>query len=149
MGDRLKKKIYLYSSVTLIKEDQEYLKQYLTRYLDFFYFKRTGILNKDDYDVKCHHMTITLGKLEDSGHIKYMEDETIIPLVAYKIGYSDKAIALKVSCPINSKNEIPHITLCSINKNGGKPKDSNSIEIWESIEPILLSGKIKEYCKYV
>ena len=60
-------------------------------------------------------------------------------LIVTAIGYSDKAIALKVNINVPCCNDIPHITLCTLN--GGKPSDSNSITEWISLDtPIQVNG---------
>jgi hypothetical protein len=96
----------------------------------------------------AHHFTICLGELPE--HLKrYWLDEEVT-LTATEIGFSDKAIAVKVSGFFNiSKPEfeddikIPHITL-AINPFDAKPVDSNFITDWKPIKPIKLRGIIKE-----
>jgi hypothetical protein len=96
------------------------------------------------------HLTICIGELPE--HLKrYWLDEKIT-LTATAIGISDKAVAVKVDGFFNlSKNsdvtpeelKVPHITL-AINPFEGKPVDSNYITNWKSIEPVILTGVIKE-----
>lgn len=60
-------------------------------------------------------------------------------MVITAIGYSDKAIAVKVNLNVPCCNDIPHITLCTLN--GGKPFDSNNITEWRNLEtPIKVIG---------
>ena len=45
-----------------------------------------------------------------------------------------------------SKNDIPHVTL-AVNPDGGKPKDSNSIQNWQDIKPFFIGGFVNEITK--
>ena len=53
-------------------------------------------------------------------------------------------VAVGVSSPIPSKNEIKHITLAVNRKNGGKPFLSNKLKQWSPTNPLTLKGIIKE-----
>jgi len=96
------------------------------------------------------HMTICLGELPE--HLKrYWLDEEL-SLTVKEIGYSDKAVAVKVTGfiiiskqkhDVDSNNKIQHITL-AINPIGGKPVDSNDITKWKKIEPIKIWGNVSE-----
>ena len=58
------------------------------------------------------------------------------------IGFSDKAVALKVDLGnVPCANKTPHITIATFE--GGKPVDSNNIEYWIPIEPIVITAKLK------
>lgn len=61
------------------------------------------------------------------------------------VGWNDKAMAFKVEFPgIPFSNNIPHITIATFD--GGKPVDSNKIEIWENLEePIEIIGRLGAY----
>lgn len=98
----------------------------------------------------AHHMTICLGELPE--HLKRYWLGEEITLTATEIGYSDKAVAVKVTghFSISKKNQndgfgpnFEHITL-AINPLDGNPSDSNSINNWEKIPPIKLIGKVEE-----
>lgn len=95
----------------------------------------------------AHHMTICIGSLPE--HVKrYWIDENVT-LTATEFGYTDKAVAVKVSGYFNiQKTEfdfkrLTHITL-AINPLNGKPVDSNDITNWQTIENIKLQGTVKE-----
>jgi tRNA nucleotidyltransferase (CCA-adding enzyme) len=86
-------------------------------------------------------MTICLGELPND--LKSQINQKV-ELVAYEIGFSEKAIAVKVS-GFYSKNEISHITLAVNRLAGGKPFDSNKIKDWVKLEKnIELSGFVQE-----
>lgn len=61
------------------------------------------------------------------------------------VGWSDKAMAFKVEFPgVPFSNNTPHITIATFD--GGKPIDSNKIEIWENLEePIEIIGRLGAY----
>jgi hypothetical protein len=88
-----------------------------------------------------HHMTILFGK-----GIENKEDlgKEVI-LKATKVGKSDMAMAVQVE-GYSSNNAIPHITI-AINKEGGKPKDSNDITKWQDIKPFYITGFVTEITK--
>lgn len=58
------------------------------------------------------------------------------------VGWSDKSMAFKVKFPgVPFPNKTPHITIATFD--GGRPVDSNDIEIWEELEePIEIIGKL-------
>jgi len=85
----------------------------------------------------AHHMTICLGALPDKALVGSKQ-----LLKATKLGMSDAAMAVAVESKVESTNKIPHITI-AIGSNG-RPKDSNAIESWVDIEPMLLTGIIEE-----
>lgn len=58
------------------------------------------------------------------------------------VGWNDESMAFRVEFPgVPFSNKIPHITIATFD--GGKPVDSNKIEIWENLEePIELTGRL-------
>jgi len=88
----------------------------------------------------AHHMTITMGELKDKTDIG---KEVILKVI--KVGLSDMAMAVQVE-GYTSKNAIPHVTL-AVNPEGGKPKDSNSIQNWQDIKPFFIGGFVNEITK--
>jgi len=98
----------------------------------------------------AHHSTICMGELPE--HLKKYWLNEEVTLTATEFGFNDKAAAVKVtgffsiSKPNSIENEGPkfqHITL-AINPIDAKPADSNEITEWQEINPIRLSGIIKE-----
>ena len=86
-----------------------------------------------------HHMTMWLGQAPlEFRHLL----DTDRFLVAEKWGQSDKAAAVVVRTNVRCTNVIPHITMAI--SPIGKPFHSNEIKEWIDIEPIALTGKIKE-----
>lgn len=101
----------------------------------------TKSLIPGDFEIIAHHMTICMGELPNDLKNKINEK---VELQAYEIGFSEKAIAVKVS-GFYSKNEIPHITL-AVNRNiGGKPFDSSKIKNWIPLDKTIdLIGFVQE-----
>lgn len=72
---------------------------------------------------------------------KYEGDTTHIGLT--HIGWNDKAMAFKVRTSwIHCANETPHITICTFGN--GKPVDSNTIEKWIEIKPIMVETTLEK-----
>lgn len=92
----------------------------------------------DGWETVAHHMTINLGAADNPTILGAK-----VSIIAYEIGISDKAIAVKVS-GYPSKNSIPHVTIAVNRIAGGKPKDSNQITDWREINRIELHGTIEE-----
>lgn len=90
-------------------------------------FKRTQMEHKNAQRV----IDTYIKQLKNKNH-----EQTIIITA---IGYSEKAIAFKVNPNVPCCNEIPHITLCTLNE--GKPFDSNDITEWKPLDtPIKIKG---------
>lgn len=95
----------------------------------------------EGWKVFAHHMTINLGPLKED--MKATEGVGVVLKLTH-IGKSDKAIALKCDTDL-SHNRIAHITLAVNVNEGGKPVDSNKIEVWEPLyEEIFVMGEITE-----
>ena len=93
-------------------------------------FKNTQIEHKNAQRV----VDAYIKQLKCKGHTQTM--------VINAIGYSDKAIAFKVNPNVPCCNDIPHITICTMND--GKPVDSNNITDWLQLEtPIKVKGEWK------
>ena len=87
------------------------------------------------------HMTICLGPMKDKSLLG-----TEQYLVVRKVGISDMAMALQVETDIQTKNEIPHVTI-AINPNGGKSVMSNEITKWQDVRMFILLGNVTEIKK--
>jgi len=87
------------------------------------------------WEINPHHMTIDMKPIPDL-------EGTIIPLIAYEVGVSDMAVALKVK-GYKVKSGIPHITIAVNRKDGGKPRMSKEIKNWKKIKPIKLQGVVQ------
>lgn len=105
--------------------------------------KTLGDKIPEGWEVIAHHMTINFKEP--------VSDELVgqkVTLNVTSLGISDKALAVKVSSDkVKSTNTTPHITVAVDRVNGGKPKDSNDITNWQSIEPLKLTGTVKNYDK--
>lgn len=88
-----------------------------------------------------HHMTICLGPMKDK---TLLGGEHMLRVT--HVGLSDMAMALRIETDIQTKNEIPHVTV-AINPDGGKPVMSNDITKWQDVRMFLLLGKVTEIKK--
>lgn len=96
--------------------------------------------------VNSLHATVKMGGISDGCLMKRLLDLPLY-IIATHIGVSETSIALRVDIPkeIQSKNEIPHITLAYDVNNGASPKSSNNIANWEQLKrPIRIRGVFKE-----
>ena len=113
--------------------------------------KKINELGWNNVNYLCHHMTISFHTNFDEDILVWFErnEGKEFPLAATEIGYSDKALALKVETSVPSTNVLKHITLCTNIGTNGKPKDSNDITQWEKLViPINLQGIVKAYYKH-
>ncbi len=92
----------------------------------------------EGWEVIAHHQTIDpFGLSDDEGEKVHLQ--------VTHVGKSDKALAVKVKgYKGKTNNKFAHITI-AINKSGGaKPKDSNDITDWESVNSSLsLNGTVE------
>lgn len=119
----------LYSAVVLEKASQNVL------------FSNVGKTIPEGWIKYGHHMTINMGPLKDKSILG-----TEQYLVVNKVGISDMAMAVAVQSDIETKNEIPHITV-AINPDGGKPVMSNNITNWQDVRMFILLGEVTEIKK--
>lgn len=103
-------------------------------------FKFLDCEDKDEWILKCHHVTLNMGELKE-----YCIDEKCkdFEFDIIGIGISDKAICLAVEIkskfPFKFVSSFQHITLAHNPKNGGKPFHSNQCQV----NP--LNNELKEY----
>ena len=102
----------------------------------------------------AHHMTIIPPTLQQSepryNYPNYPIDGERVQIEAVAVAQNDKVIAVKIETNIPTKNKIPHVTIATNLKNGGKAMDSNNFEESDFkplAKPISLSGIIKEVPK--
>lgn len=119
----------LYSAVVLEEESQNVLFYNLEHMIPEGWIKYG------------HHMTINMGPLKDKSLLG-----TEHSLVVTKVGFSDMAMAVAVKTDIETKNEIPHVTV-AVNPDGGKPVMSNNITNWQDIRICILLGQVTEIKK--
>lgn len=95
----------------------------------------------DGWKIINHHMTIRLGELPED--LKpFLGHST--ELYVTGIGLSGKALALRVE-GFHSDKKNPHITVAINDKEGAKPKDSDSIQNWSDVDnSISLRGRVDE-----
>lgn len=94
-------------------------------------------------EVIAHHMTIKLGSLTGTPHIERLGKAE--EFTAYQIGTAKDGMVLAVKVDGISDNKNPHITVAINRDMGAKPKDSNLITNWESLNPpVTLKGAVLE-----
>lgn len=117
----------------------------------------------DGWKKYAHHMTINLGSAKNR---ELLGKEFMVKIVS--IAMDDKVIALGVENTVSttkangswyskglnkiikeeitlvSDNVIKHITLAVNEKNGGKPKHSNELKEWTTVEPLIVIGVVGE-----
>ncbi|KAI9202873.1 uncharacterized protein BJ171DRAFT_444054 [Polychytrium aggregatum] len=124
-----------YTAVFLTDESQELLKAR---------FPRPPL-----WTTYCHHMTICLGQCQDDAVEKLGGLGALVRMQAVAVGsIEDKVMAVRVESvpgerPIQSKNEVPHITLYV--HPDTRAKTSNDITEWQLLEtPLRLEGRVGE-----
>jgi hypothetical protein len=127
----------LYIGVELEEESRELLRR-----------KFGG--NRDGWKIYCHHMTavfnsrdLILTPTEEEWYERNNGKQVF--LIATHYGENERVAAVRVMCEVPSRNKYKHITLGT--KDGGKPVESNFIEDWKLIEPIILVGHVKFWYK--
>jgi hypothetical protein len=95
------------------------------------------------WEAIAHHMTINMGELKDE-----LNDPAILgqpaKMTVTHVGRDERVSAVAVDTPINSQNEIKHITVAVNRAGGGKPFHSNKIQEWTPVESMVLSGVVQE-----
>lgn len=88
------------------------------------------------------HVSQLHGNSEMYNYLKdYVREK--FQIVINGIGISNKAMAFRVDKKsVYCVNDIPHITIATFNN--GKPVDSNNIEYWVSIKPIIITTTLKK-----
>jgi hypothetical protein len=94
-----------------------------------------------DFEKIAHHFTLHMGRANEIDLLG-----SHVTLIANSIAFNDKVIAVGLSedafCKTSNKN--PHITIAVNRAAGGKPKDSNDLQDWKPIKPIVLFAVIEE-----
>lgn len=101
-------------------------------------------LMPEGWDWYAHHMTITMGAMDDAFRQSLLGKE--ITLQVETLGMDDKVMAVGVT-GFYSKNKNPHVTLAVNKAGGGKPMMSNLIPEanWKAVEHFAITGKITEF----
>ncbi len=91
----------------------------------------------------AHHLTMHMGKAKEEEQILIGEFAT---LVVDAVAGNEMVKAVRVVLPeeIQTKNDVPHITLAVNREAGGKPVMSNQLKDWEPVDPIRLRGRVEE-----
>ena len=129
----------IYTGVFLDDESKQKLVEYTKKVLTTCPFQ--------DYSIFCDHMTCqfhTNASQEEMRAFVEHNQGLLFHLEATHVGFSDKAMCVKVSSTISSNNEMQHITLATFN--GGKPVDSNKITAFGKLsQPMRLNGYVKAF----
>lgn len=100
----------------------------------------------NDWDMKCHHMTINMGVAIDGPAIGLLGKEFDIKLIAFS--KDERCCAVFVETDAPSKNKLKHITVAVNVNGGGKPKHSNELTDWIDFPSdslaLTLKGVVKE-----
>lgn len=114
--------------------------------------RATKVVNPKNWKLYCHHMTLAYNNgTEEAEQIFNFYQKILgkeITLQATEIGYSDKAVAIKILKPLDMPcvNAIKHITIAV--SSIGKPVDSNKITKWKTLPmPITIHGRIGYFGK--
>ena len=128
----IQKKNISYSALVLYKEDHEKL-------VNFF-----NLSNEEGVKIYAHHVTLNMGSYK--GLSEQLNQDYMINVVSYAENELVQACKVILPAEIQSKNDIPHITLAVNIANGGKPAMSNKLD-WT--KEIPLKGKISLKTKLV
>lgn len=95
------------------------------------------------WDVKCHHMTINMGKAISGPAATLVGQTFSIEVVSLASDQKVMAVGVDTQCP--SVNAVKHITLAVNTVDGGKPKDSNQLQNWLPLpSKFILHGVVQE-----
>lgn len=123
-----------YIGLFLDEERRKKLTEYLPPISGRLYLDHCTLLHKSQISHKQSEKIIDLYK-DYEGHTVHIE--------LTHIGWNDKAMAFKVHpLWIPCANEAPHITICTFGN--GKPVDSNTIEKWIEIKPIIIGATLEK-----
>ena len=121
-----------YIGLFLTKESRNKLLDLLPPFKGKMYLDHCTLIHKSQ-DSKAKAETIKRA-LEF-----YRGKKFLVNIVA--IGWNDKAMAFKcVPSWLSCINKTPHITICTFSD--GIPVDSNSIEKWIDIKPIIIEANL-------
>jgi hypothetical protein len=102
------------------------------------------------YSRRADHLTLYLGQKKDGSLLQELGGlDARLELVVDAYGsLPDRVEAVRVYSKSNpgqrlSYNSIPHVTL-AVHEREGKAKDSNSITLWEPVEPFSIRGILQE-----
>ena len=139
----------LYIAIVLDERWQEYLKaNVLPEMINLLSEKYDS--SWANYKPFCHHMTLAFYRNMPPELLEFTKENVgkEFTLTATDIGYSDKAIAVKVETNVPSANSLKHVTLATNISNGGKPFDSNGITNWFMLKKNLhMTGRLKIFYK--
>lgn len=96
----------------------------------------------------CHHMTVSFYKNLNDKILEWARENKgkEFTMNVTGIGFSDKAIAVKVETNAPTTSNFKHITIATNLLTNGKPFDSNNIENWFTIKGLFsLKGTLQFY----
>lgn len=123
-----------YIGLFLDEERRKKLTEYLPPISGRLYLNHCTLLHKSQISHEKAKEVIDL-------YNKYKGNVVHIELT--HIGWNDKAMAFKIRTSwLSCANETPHITICTFGN--GKPVDSNTIEKWIEIKPIMVQTTLEK-----
>lgn len=141
------KKSWLYYGIFFSDKTKKALLEYARKWMEYYTCPSDhGFDFRQDWKIYCDHMTLVF----NDGSEKAQEDanfyENVFPMLCSvvslritHIGYSDRAIALRVD--YQTSNKISHITVAVAP--GAKPVESNNITNWYKTDgAFYVSGQV-------
>lgn len=123
LKETILKERVVYSGIFLTESSSLLLKEEVEKVLPF-------CLN--EWDIRCHHMTITLG--EDEKYIDLLNKEQKLKVVS--LGYSLElgVVAVKIETEVEVKGVFPHVTIAIDSDVKGKAEYSNKLKDFINFE---------------
>jgi hypothetical protein len=109
---------------------------------------KTKFGKQEGWKLYCHHMTCVFNTRgteltpQEEKWFKENDGKEMILIVTH-YGETSKVAAVRVMTSAISRNKYKHITVAT--KDDGKPVESNYIEDWIPIKPVILVGKVKTW----
>lgn len=96
-----------------------------------------------NWDVKCHHMTVSMQRAASSPAAQMVGQE--FDILVTSLAHDEKVMAVGIETLVPSANAVKHITIAVNIADGGKPKHSNELKNWSKLPtPITLKGTVQE-----
>lgn len=97
----------------------------------------------DEWYIIAHHMTCNIGGPDAGPAHQYLGKTCELTVVS--AAANSKVFAVGVESEVPSNNKHKHITIAVNVRQGGKPKMSNDLTDWVTLDPPLgLTGTVKE-----
>jgi 2'-5' RNA ligase len=130
----------LYIGIGLTQESSMQLKEFGEQILN------KGIIKNFEPKFFCHHMTVCFYKQFNQDILDWSKENKgrTFEMQVTEIGFSNKAIAVKVKTKAPTYSNFKHITIATNLLTNGKPFNSNEIINWFTIdEKFMLNGTLQ------